>query len=401
MGFFDVFKRNKRSIDLNTIIPDGESAISVLFGQSRLDNSASTLSAFFAARELISNSVAQLPITIKLNNELDTNHNLNMLFKNCMMSKFNLLKQLVQDVIDYGNAICYIERAADGTPIDLIYCEHGTYNIHYTQNKKLLYYTIGFCRKGRIEPIDVIHLYKNTYNGFEGKSLVSYANMILNLAKSTDKAARNFYDSGCAIQGALTIKGARKGAKEQARQAFMDTHSGTNSSGLVILDDDMTYTPLSLNANDSQMLQTRTFNVTEIARYFNINPVLLGDLTKSSYNTIEAANIEFVTHTLMPYIAMIEHEFNRKLIKPSEKGYTIDLDETYLIKGDKNSTAQYLEKLVSSGIITRNEARHQLGLNDIDGLDDIIIPYTNINNNTIGNNSDDEEKINDKEEDEG
>ena len=53
------------------------------------------------------------------------------------------------------------------------------------------------------------------------------------------------------------------------------------------------------------MLETRLFNVAEIARYFNINPVLLGDLSKSSYNTIEAANLEFLTHTLMPYVSMV------------------------------------------------------------------------------------------------
>lgn len=146
----------------------------------------------------------------------------------------------------------------------------------------------------------------------------------------------------------------------------------------------MTYTPLSGNANETQMLETRLFNVAEIARYFNINPVLLGDLSKSSYNTIEAANLEFLTHTLMPYVSMVQDEFNRKLVKPSEAGITIDLDESYLIKADKDSTAQYLKTLVDSGIITRNEARKQLGYNEMEGCDDLIVPFTNIKDNTIG-----------------
>ena len=133
------------------------------------------------------------------------------------------------------------------------------------------------------------------------------------------------------------------------------------------------------------MLETRLFNVAEISRYFNINPVLLGDLSKSSYNTIEAANLEFLTHTLMPYVSMVQDEFNRKLVKPSEAGITIDLDESYLIKADKNSTAQYLKTLVDSGIISRNEARKQLGYNEIKGCDDLIVPFTNIKDNTIGN----------------
>lgn len=381
MKISNIFKRNAEYRDLQQA--EGTSATSVIFGQYRLDASATSLSAFFAARELISNSIAQLPIQVKFENEIDKSHKLNQLFKTNLISKFNLMKEMIQDVIDWGDAVCYIERANDGTPIDLVYCPRGTYSIEYNENTRKLKYKINFIQRF-VEPKDVLHLYKNNQsNGVQGRSLVGYANSILELAKSTDKAAKNYYSSGCAITGALTIKGSRKDSKEKARQAFADVHSGNNSSGLVILDDDMDYKPLSSNANESQMLETRLFNVSEIARFFNINPVLLGDLSKSSYSTIEAANIEFVTHTLMPYIAMIECEFNRKLIAPNEEGFSLDLDETYLIRGDKNSTATYYKTLVEAGIITRNEARRGLGLNELDGLDNIVIPYTNIADNTV------------------
>lgn len=298
---------------------------------------------------------------------------------------------MIDDMIMYGNAYAYIDRASDGTPLNLIYCEHGSVNHFYNQRKQEHYYTASFLRRGRIEPINMIHLYKNSRNGVEGVSLVDYAQNILKLAQSTDKAASKYYSNGCALQGALTIKGSRRGSKESARQAFQETH-GENGSGLVILDDDMTYTPISSNANDSQMLEARLFNVSEIARYFNISPVLIGDLSHSSYSTIEAANIEFVTHTLMPYVAMLEDEFNRKLVKPSERGIiTIDFDETYLLKGDKTTTANYYKTMVSSGIMSINEARKQLGLNEVDGFDDLIIPYTKVEDNTINNETDGED----------
>lgn len=383
MKISNIFKRDVNSAKNEQAAEQGFAA-SVLFGQYRLDNSATSLSAFFAARELISNSIAQLPIQVKYDNELRPDHKLNYVFNNNLISKFNLMKQLVQDVIDWGDAVCYIERAQDGSPTSLIYCPRGTYTIEYDENSRKLQYKIHNIKPSYIQPSDVIHLFKNAQaNGIQGRSLTGYANAILNLAKATDKAASNYYSSGCALTGALTIKGSRKDSKEKARQAFADVHSGSNSSGLVILDDDMNYQPLSSNANDSQMLETRLFNVSEIARFFNINPVLLGDLSKSSYNTIEAANIEFVTHTLMPYISMIECEFNRKLVGEKDNGFSIDLDETYLIRGDKNSTASYYKTLVEAGIITRNEARRQLGLNSLDGLDEIIIPFTNIQDNTV------------------
>lgn len=389
MKISNIFKRNNEYINQQA---EGSSATSVIFGQFRLDASATSLSAFFAARELISNSIAQLPLEVKFDNEIDKSHKLNQLFKHNLISKFNLMKEMIQDVIDWGDAVCYIDRAEDGTPIDLVYCPRGTYSIEYNENTRKLKYKINFIQRF-VEPKDVIHLFKNNQsNGVQGRSLVGYANSILELAKSTDKAAKNYYSSGCAITGALTIKGSRRDSKEKARQAFSDVHSGNNSSGLVILDDDMDYKPLSSNANESQMLETRLFNVTEIARFFNISPVLLGDLSKSSYNTIEACQIEFVTHTLMPYISMIECEFNRKLISPSEEGFSINLDETYLLKGDKNSTAQYYSILVEKGIMSRNEVRLALGLPEIDGLDEIIIPYTNIANNTLTGDKNNDEK---------
>lgn len=380
MKISNIFKRN---IQQPIQQAEGSSATSVLFGQFRLDASASTLSAFFGARELISNSIAMLPINIKLNNEIVDDSPLSTIFTNNLISKFNLIKALIQDVIDWGDAVCYIERAQDGTPVGLVYCPRGSYTINYNENTRQLKYKINFF-KGFIEPKNVLHFYKNNQpNGIQGRSLTGYANNILELAKATDKAAKNYYSSGCSLFAALTIKGTRKDSKEKARQAFADVHSGNNASGLVILDDDMDYKPISSNANESQMLETRLFNVTEIARFFNISPVLLGDLSKSSYNTIEAAQIEFVQHTLLPYVSMFENEVNRKLITPQYKGFSIDLDEKYLIKGDSTTTAQYYKTLVDGGIITRNEARRSLGLNKLDGLDEIVIPFTNVANNTL------------------
>lgn len=163
---------------------------------------------------------------------------------------------------------------------------------------------------------------------------------------------------------------------------------------MAILEAGMSYQAISGNSKDSQLLETRLFNIQDVARFFSINPVLLGDLSHSSYSTIEASLLEFVTHTLYPYITLIENELKRKLIKPSEKNLYIDLDAGFILKSDKNSQANYLSTLVSSGIMTRNEAREQLGLNAMEGADELIIPFTNIAQNTVGNNNDDTDDSN-------
>ena len=241
MSWYSFFKsEEKRSNEQATVVqepvlPNDPAATSVLFRGYTLDGQATSLSAFFAAMELISNSVAQLPILVKNNSVIDKAHNLNFLFNDMLITKFMFMKTMIKDVILYGNAYAYIERANDGTPINIIYCEQGTVNISYNKQKQELYYNVSFInKKSRIEPINMIHLYKNTNDGVKGISLSAYAQAVLKLAQATDKAASKYYSSGCALQGALTIKGSRRGAKEQARQAFQDTHSG-KGSGLVIL----------------------------------------------------------------------------------------------------------------------------------------------------------------------
>ena len=388
---FEITRRNNVQVQEQEPIPVSDpAATSLIFGGYKLDGASTSLSAFFGAVELISNSVAQLPILVKRDDTIDKNHNLNLIFKDGLISKFNLMKMLISDVILHGNGYLYIERADDGTPINLIYCEYGSVTQYYINSKQEIYYQIPFIKRGKIEDVDVIHLYKNSNNGVQGIPLANYANAVIKLGQATDKAASKYYSSGCALQGALTIKGARKGAKEQARQAFQDTH-GDRGSGLVILDDDMSYTPISSNANESQMLEARSFNVKEIARYFNLNPLLLGDNSGASYSSNEIANNEFVTHTLQPYISMVEDEFNRKLVKPSEKDHIkIDIDEKFLLKGDMNTTSNYLQKLTSSGIMTVNEAREHLGLPAVDGGDKLTIPYTKIEDNTINNKTEED-----------
>jgi HK97 family phage portal protein len=384
---------NRRSNEVNEpVVPSEPSAISTIFQGFKLDGASTSLSPFFAATELISNSVAQLPILVKRKNDIDFNHPLNYLFKDALISKYNFMKMLIADVILHGNGYAYIERAGDGTPINLIYCEYGSVVVNYNKQKQEIFYQIPFIKRGKIEQIDVIHLYKNSNDGVNGIPLANYANQVLKLAQATDKSASKYYSSGCALQGALTIKGTRKGSKEQARQAFAETH-GDKGSGLVILDDDMSYTPISSNANDSQMIEARTFNVREVARYFNLNPILLGDNSGASFSTIEAANIEFVSHTLQPYITMVEDEFNRKLVKPSERdSILIDIDEKYFLKGDMNTTASYLSTLTSSGIMSINEARQHLGLKPVEGGDECAIPYTKIEDNKINNSNNDGEQ---------
>ena len=144
------------------------------------------------------------------------------------------------------------------------------------------------------------------------------------------------------------------------------------------------------------MLESRQFSVTDIARFFGVSPILLGDLSaKTNLNTFEALQNDFLVHTLQTYIVMIENELNRKLLKQSETNLSITLETNEILRIDKAAQSNYYSTLINSGVLSINEVRKELGYNGIgeDG-DKNIIPYTDIATNTINGDKDNDEKQN-------
>lgn len=373
---------------------------SLLFGGYTKKN-AIGLSAFFAATNLISNSIALMPVSEnQLNDNKRTvveNSNITPLFYNMLLTKFNVFKKIVEDVILKGNGYLYINRDEAGHPKSLTYLRPSQVAIQYNELTQDLYYLVTSSNKVTKKKIldkDMCHFVMHSNDGVNGLSIISYATRTIDSANATEQSAKQFFDSGCSINGIVRLKNPIVSDKQrnEIRQNWSQIHGGDNCSGVCVLSGVEDFTPITSDPNKSQMLETRRFNITEVARWFNINPILLGDLSHTAYNDIEAANIEFVQHTLLPWIEMLQNELTRKLIV-NKKRY-IDLDENVLLKSNKTNMANYCKTLVTGGIMTANEARAQLGLNPMDGADRLIVAYSKINDNTINTNG----KDNDKEE---
>lgn len=359
-----------------------------------------SLSSVFACVELISNSVAELPVNVNTEQEGKTTtlptHAIYDMFNNSLLTKYMLIKMMITDMLLYGDGFAYIERDGAGTPKKLVYCPHGTVSIMYNDfDVKNYYYLVPQLKAGKIEPINMLHFIKNSKDGVHGIGVIQYAKDTLKLAGYTEDAAERYFSSGCHVSGILKTSDPRqKVTSEQSSEILSSWRmsQGKNGNGIAIVTGGLDYTPVSSNSKDAQLLESRLFNLQDICRFFNISPVMVGDLSHSSYSTIEATLLEFVTHTLSPYIIMCEEEMTRKLIKPSEKNLYINLDENFKLRSDKKSQAQYLTKLVSGGIISVNEARSILGFNKMDDADKLIIPYTNIDDNTINKPDNNNEK---------
>lgn len=362
--------------------------------------SAMSLSSVYRAVEIISNSIASLPIKILLTNETGKNeaneHPLNYVFSdrntNNLISRFTLIKLLVQSVLLRGNGFALIERVGDGTVKALRYLEASDVIINYDKNKNTLYYDVPFMRK-HVEKKDMIHLLMFSYDGIKGLSVLQNAARSLQIAQSSENAANNYFQNGGKLDGILTVQGpVSKQQREDLRSAWNETYTA-NGSGIAILQGNMSYQPIQLSAKENQMLESRAFSVTDIARFFGISPVLLGDLSKTSYSTLEAVQNDFLVHTLQPYITMIENEFDRKLLNQSEDNLSIILETNEILRTDKQAQSSYYSALITTGVLSINEVRKELGYNGIgeDG-DKHIIPFTDVDQNTIENNKD-KEKI--------
>lgn len=288
-------------------------------------------------------------------------------------------------MILYGNGFAYIKRSKNGDAEEIIYLSIGECNIVYNKATRTLLYQAPRVSSSLIEPINILHFKMLSINGVEGRSLLSFANNTIKLSGSADKAAQEYFNNGLQVQGILSTDTPRltKDQRQSIRQAWNESQLGAGT-GLAVLEGGMHYQAISSNSKDAQLLETRVFNVTEVARWFNMSPVMLGDLTKMSYNTLEQAQLQFVLNTLSPYIVMMEEELNNKLISYKDKTkYFIDIAEDDIVRSDKQSQVSYLTTLCEKGILTVNEVRESLGYSPVEGGDELHALYTDTEQNKI------------------
>lgn len=390
MGFWNRNKeKEKRELEQREQLQFVSYGDALTFGSIINNCTAMNISAFFAATSLISNTIAMLPIKVLVSgvdgkNNYEEHPILTALDNMPNISKFSLLKLIVQSVILRGNAFVYVERKGNKVT-GLRYLESGDVTINYDKIKNTLWYQCTNVSNKYIQPKDMLHFVLNSYDGVNGVSLLSYAKRTLAITNASENSAKNFFDNGMNVNGILKVlTPISQKQKEEIRQSWNQAYSG--QGGLAVINGNMEYQQLTLSPEDAQLLSSRQFNIADIARFFNLNPLLLGGESGATYSSLEMLQNAFLIHTLQPYISMIECEMNRKLLGQDEQNLEVILETNDLLRIDKQAQANYYAAMLSNGILSINEIRKEIGYGEVENGDKHIIPFTDISQNTLENN---------------
>ncbi len=380
---FEVRRASKREI--SDVTSWHSSAVPLLRSRSK----PMLLSTVYRCVDLISDSIAVLPLkTYQLDkegfkSECKTHPAYYMLNTepNEHMTRFVFFKTLMASVLLDGNGYAYIERDHLLRPIQLVYIPSSQVSIEWVIDKNGIrrkrYRVTGF--RELVEPHDMIHVLNFSYDGIIGVSTLTHARQSLNISTSSEEHAAGFFKGGGSLSGIIKqIAGPRMDTKQKDQiyerwEKRINPITGT-PNGVMIIDANYDYQSISVSPKDSQLLESRQFMVVDICRFFSVSPVKAFDLSKSSYSTVEATQLQYLTDTALAVITKIELEINRKVFLPSERGKILaEFDTSAILRTDKSAQAAYWKDLASVGAATPNEIRRENNLSRIENGDKAFV----------------------------
>lgn len=338
------------------------------------NSQAMRLSVAYACTNLLSNSVALLPIKVvkyvdgrKVEVENHPLQKILNLTPNSRYNKFNFYKLLMESLILNGNAYVYINRdeRLNVKSLELLNAEFVEPMVQDDGSVK--YIIAGM--DSAVDSANVIHLFQHCDELMHGISLIKYADMALQGAWNKEKHSDNFFKGGAGLMGVLKAAAPLTDKqKTEIAQSWEKSISKTASGGVAILPQGIDFQSISVSPEDQQLLEARQYDVVQICRFFNVSPLKVFDYTHMSYSSLEQVSLSYLQDSVLPYTQLIEDELNKKLFKPSEVGkYAIDFDYAALIQADKKAEAEYYRTLLSCGVATINEVRDRLGFSPMEG----------------------------------
>jgi HK97 family phage portal protein len=389
MGIFDFFKRSRaspppelRNQKLNDFIRgvDIDAGGMSNSGITVDEDSALKISAVYACVKVISETVASLPLKLLKHEENGdtskaTQHALFDLLADCPnneMSAFTFREMMMTNLLLWGNAYALIRRNRRGEVVELYPLKAKNMSVIRDPTTKHIQYQYTSGEDGaRAETKtyrarQVLHIPAFSFDGVVGVSPITYAREAMGLALATEEFGARWFGNGARPSGILQHPGTLKDP-EKLRESWNKVYQGVgNSHKIAVLEEGMEYKNIGMSPEDSQFLQTRSFQLNEICRIFRVPPHLVGDLSRSTFSNIEHQGIEFITHTIRPWLTRWEQAIKRSLLTDEERTiYFPKFKVDALLRGDFHSRMQGYAIARQNGWMSANEIRALEDINRI------------------------------------
>lgn len=355
-------------------------------GKNVNERSAMQMTAVYSCVRILAEAVAGLPLHLYRykedgGKERAIDNNLYHLLHdepNKEMSSFIFRETLMTHLLLWGNAYAQIIRNGKGEVIALYPLMPNKMQVDRDENGELYYiYTRSSDEAKTMEgvtvyltPRDVLHIPGLGFDGLVGYSPIAMAKNAIGLAIATEEYGAKFFANGAAPSGVLEHPGTIKDPS-RLRENWNSTFGGSANSGKVaVLEEGMKYTPISISPEQAQFLETRKFQIDEIARIFRVPPHMVGDLEKSSFSNIEQQSLEFVKYTLDPWVIRWEQSLSRALLNEDEKRkYFFKFNLEGLLRGDYESRMSGYAVARQNGWMSANDIRELENMDKIPAED--------------------------------
>lgn len=349
------------------------------------ERTAMQMTAVYSCVRILAEAIASLPLFVYRyrddgNKEKYMEHPLWHVLHdepNPEMTSFVFRETMMNHLLLSGNAYAQIIRNARGEVVALYPLMPNRMRVDRDSMGRLYYrYTrnsddapgVGKNRRSDaiLAPCDVLHVLGLGYDGLIGYSPIAMAKNAVGLSMAAEEYGAKFFSNGAAPSGVLEHPGTLKDP-EKIRQSWQETFGGSsNSNKIAVLEEGLKYTPIAVSPEQAQFLETRKFQINEIARIFRVPPHMLADLEKSSFSNIEQQSLEFVKYTLDPWVVRWEQAMNRALLMESEKSAVFTkFNVDGLLRGDYASRMSGYAISRQNGWMSANDIRELENLDRI------------------------------------
>lgn len=343
-------------------------------GKNVNERSAMQMTAVYACVRILSESIAGLPVHLYQyvdsgSKQKALEHPLYRLLHdepNPEMTSFVFRETLMTHLLLWGNAYAQIIRNGKGQVVALYPLMPNRMSVDRDDKGHLFYQyqmqdsDAPTAKSGTVilKPTDVLHVPGLGFDGLVGYSPIAMAKNAIGLSIATEEYGAKFFANGATPSGILEYPGTVKNP-EAIRESWNAGFGGSsNAHKVAVLEEGMKYTPIAISPNEAQFLETRKFQIDEIARIFRVPPHMVGDLEKSSFSNIEQQSLEFVKYTLEPWIVRWEQSLNRALLSETEKAaYFVKFNVDGLLRGDYQSRMNGYATARQNGWMSANDIR--------------------------------------------